>query len=73
MHNIKKRIDLMFTFVMGAFLFQWKRFMKCDGRPDPTSVKEINTFIALTKDKGKTDINVVLDDAKLILSVSTDP
>ncbi|CAK8672189.1 unnamed protein product [Clavelina lepadiformis] len=48
---------------------EWKRFMKCDGRPDPTSVKEINTFIALTKDKGKKDINVVLDDAKLILSL----
>nr|XP_018669746.1 axonemal 84 kDa protein isoform X1 [Ciona intestinalis] len=48
---------------------EWNRYMKCDGKPDPTSVKEINTFISLSHEKGSPDVNIVLEDAKLILSL----
>uniref|UniRef100_H2ZH42 Uncharacterized protein n=1 Tax=Ciona savignyi TaxID=51511 RepID=H2ZH42_CIOSA len=47
----------------------WNRYMRCDGKPDPTSVKEINTFISLLKETGSPDTNVVLEDAQLILSL----
>jgi len=43
--------------------------MKCDGKPDPTSAKEINTFITLAKENGKPEIDAVLADVELILSV----
>uniref|UniRef100_H2ZH40 Uncharacterized protein n=1 Tax=Ciona savignyi TaxID=51511 RepID=H2ZH40_CIOSA len=48
---------------------EWNRYMRCDGKPDPTSVKEINTFISLLKETGSPDTNVVLEDAQLILSL----
>ena len=44
--------------------------MRCDGKPDPSSLTQINTFISLTKQKKNADINAVLDDAQLILAVS---
>ena len=43
--------------------------MRCDGRPDPTKTKEINTFLSLMGENGSHELQEVLDDVKLILSV----
>uniref|UniRef100_H2ZH41 Uncharacterized protein n=1 Tax=Ciona savignyi TaxID=51511 RepID=H2ZH41_CIOSA len=55
--------------IYTSLILQWNRYMRCDGKPDPTSVKEINTFISLLKETGSPDTNVVLEDAQLILSL----
>lgn len=44
--------------------------MRCDGSPDPTVLKQINTFINLKKETGKPDMNVILEEAKDIYEVS---
>ena len=50
---------------------KWDRYMLCDGRPDPTSKKEINTFINLMKeDTESMDIGKVLKQSELVLEVS---
>ena len=52
---------------------QWDRYMLCDGRPDPTSKKEINTFINLTmEDESLLDVGKVLKKSELILEVNYD-
>lgn len=44
--------------------------MLCDGRPDPTCKKDINTFINLTReDDSNKDIGKVLKKCELILEV----
>lgn len=44
--------------------------MKCDGRPDPSSKKDINTFINLTKDDcSKIDISQTLKTCEMVLEV----
>lgn len=45
--------------------------MKCDGRPDPSSKKDINTFINLTKDdRSNTDMSQTLKTCEMVLEVS---
>ena len=43
--------------------------MRCDGRPDPTKAKEINTFLSLMNENGSHELQAALDDVKLLLSV----
>ena len=46
--------------------------MKCDGRPDPLSTKDINTFINLTKDDclNILDIRETLKTCEIIFDVN---
>jgi len=49
---------------------KWEKFMKCDGRPDPSSKKDINTFINLTKeDSSNTDMSETLKTCEMILEL----
>jgi len=44
--------------------------MLCDGRPDPSSKKDINTFINLTKeDHSNLDTKTTLATCEMILEV----
>ena len=44
--------------------------MRCDGRPDPTKTREVNTFLSLLNENGSHELQHALDDVKLLLSVS---
>ena len=45
--------------------------MLCDGRPDPTSKKELNTYMNLWKDETEfKEVKVVLGECELTLEVS---
>ena len=45
--------------------------MLCDGRPDPTSKKELNTFMNLWKDETEfKEFQLVLGECELTLEVS---
>ena len=45
--------------------------MRCDGRPDPTKAREVNTFLSLLNENGSHELQAALDDVKLLLSVSS--
>ena len=45
--------------------------MRCDGRPDPTKTREVNTFLSLLNENGSHELRAALDDVKLLLSVSS--
>ena len=46
--------------------------MLCDGSPDPTNAGEINTYMSLwMEDLERADLDSVLEDSELTLSVST--
>ena len=57
---------------MGAHcIFQWARYMRCDGSPDPTIAVEINTYMNLWRENTKeNDIDTILKESNLVLSVS---
>ena len=45
--------------------------MKCDGRLDPSSKKDINTFINLTKeDSSNTDMRETLKTCEMVIEVN---
>jgi len=51
-------------------MFQWARYMRCDGSPNPTTPGEINTYINLRLEDDKhNDIDSVLKQGELDLSV----
>lgn len=57
-------------FVFCCF-FQWARYMRCDGSPDPTIPGEINTYINLRlEDNQNDDIETVLKHGELDIAVS---
>ena len=46
--------------------------MLCDGRPDPTSKKELNTYMNLWKEESEfKEFNLVLEECELTLEVIT--
>ncbi len=52
------------------FLNQWDRYMLCDGRPDPTSKKDLNTYMNLWKeDTLFKPFEEVLQECELTLEV----
>ncbi|KAL0962643.1 hypothetical protein UPYG_G00343190 [Umbra pygmaea] len=48
---------------------KWDRYMRCDGRPDPSVQKEINTFITLWKEDPEVQFKLVLKDCALALQL----
>ncbi|KAK2832137.1 hypothetical protein Q7C36_015599 [Tachysurus vachellii] len=62
---------------------KWKRYMICDGSPNPAIRPEINTFITLWKEDPDVDIQTILkqcalalrltDELELVLSEETEP
>eukprot|EP00795_Rhopilema_esculentum_P011349 gene11349-21540_t len=49
---------------------KWDRYMLCDGRPDPTSSKELNTYLNLWKDESEyKDFADVLEECELTLEL----
>lgn len=53
------------------FYFQWSRYMRCDGSPDPMNQLEINTYINLRlEDQSRDDAENVLEDSEMDLMVS---
>ncbi|XP_056878608.1 dynein axonemal intermediate chain 7 isoform X2 [Takifugu flavidus] len=47
----------------------WERYMCCDGRPDPTAQREINTYISLWRDDQEVDITHVLEQCSSALQL----
>jgi len=49
---------------------KWDRYMLCDGRPDPSSKKDVNTFINLTKeDHTNIEMKETLANCEMILEL----
>jgi len=49
---------------------KWDRYMLCDGRPDPTSKKELNTYMNLWKEESEfKEFNLVLEECELTLEL----
>ncbi|XP_031794328.1 protein CASC1 isoform X2 [Sarcophilus harrisii] len=48
---------------------EWKHYIECDGTPDPCITQEINTYISLWKEKTNEDIDTVMKESKLVLSL----
>ncbi|XP_028809621.1 dynein axonemal intermediate chain 7 isoform X2 [Denticeps clupeoides] len=44
---------------------RWERYMRCDGSPDPSAIREINTFISLWRDDPEVQANLVLTQCAL--------
>lgn len=69
------RTNFMFVFIniySTVLLTSHHRYMLCDGSPDPTNAGEINAYISLWKeDETRVQVNEVLHDALLCLSVRT--
>jgi len=49
---------------------KWDRYMLCDGRPDPTCKKEINTYINLTKENlSGMQMTNIIKECELVLEL----
>ncbi|XP_019898414.2 protein CASC1 isoform X2 [Esox lucius] len=48
---------------------KWDRYMRCDGSPDPSVQKEINTFITLWKENTEVQFKPVLNECALALQL----
>jgi len=72
--NTKRKIEKYLSFIHKTFEsekydFEFKRFTRSGNRPDPMNLKEINTYISILKESGSTEMEVVMADAKLIVSI----
>ncbi|KAJ8006731.1 hypothetical protein DPEC_G00110250 [Dallia pectoralis] len=48
---------------------KWDRYMRCDGSPDPSVQKEINTFITLWRENTEVQFKLVLKECALALQL----
>ncbi|XP_057317605.1 dynein axonemal intermediate chain 7-like isoform X2 [Hydractinia symbiolongicarpus] len=49
---------------------KWNRYLLCNGRPDPTDKKDINTFISLWRENNEDlELNRVLKKSELVLEL----
>ncbi|KAL8222331.1 UNVERIFIED_CONTAM: hypothetical protein K2H54_075516, partial [Gekko kuhli] len=49
---------------------KWSHYLACDGSPDPTVPREINTFMSLWQEDKKNDIQTVMKKGKRVLEAS---
>lgn len=63
--------QIIYKICFLSLFFQWARYMRCDGSPDPTIPGEINTYINLRlEDNQNDDIETVLKHGELDIAVS---
>ncbi|XP_078738432.1 dynein axonemal intermediate chain 7 isoform X1 [Lampetra fluviatilis] len=48
---------------------QWERYMRCDGTPDPSEAKEINTFLSLWVESAPRDVATALQQCSTALDL----
>ncbi|XP_034719562.1 protein CASC1 isoform X2 [Etheostoma cragini] len=48
---------------------KWKRYMRCDGIPDPAAQQDLNTYISLWRDDPEVNITLVLKQCHLALQL----
>ncbi|XP_032833969.2 dynein axonemal intermediate chain 7 isoform X1 [Petromyzon marinus] len=48
---------------------QWERYMRCDGTPDPSEAKEINTFLSLWAESAPRDVATALRECSTALDL----
>ncbi|RVE56321.1 hypothetical protein OJAV_G00219960 [Oryzias javanicus] len=49
---------------------KWERYMRCDGAPDPTEQRHINTFISLWRDDPEVNVTQVLRQCNCALQLT---
>ncbi|NXX77922.1 CASC1 protein, partial [Urocolius indicus] len=47
----------------------WEHYLSCDGSPDPTVLKEINTFMSLWREDQNEDIQLVMEKGEQVLKL----
>ncbi|NWX49193.1 CASC1 protein, partial [Steatornis caripensis] len=47
----------------------WEHYLSCDGSPDPTVLKEINTFMSLWREDQNEDIQLVMEKGEQVLNL----
>ncbi|NXI73286.1 CASC1 protein, partial [Anseranas semipalmata] len=48
---------------------KWEHYIACDGSPDPTILREINTFMSLWREDQNKDIQLVLEKGEQVLNL----
>ncbi|XP_061864931.1 dynein axonemal intermediate chain 7 isoform X4 [Colius striatus] len=48
---------------------KWEHYLRCDGRPDPTVLQEINTFMSLWREDQNEDIQLVMEKGGQVLNL----
>ncbi|XP_010281884.1 PREDICTED: protein CASC1 [Phaethon lepturus] len=46
---------------------KWEHYLSCDGSPDPTVLKEINTFMSLWREEQNEDVQLVMQKGEQVL------
>lgn len=59
----------LYLFFLEHFL-QWEHYLSCDENPDPTVLREINTFMSLWREDQNKDIKRVMEKGEQVLNVS---
>ncbi|NWW93221.1 CASC1 protein, partial [Rhynochetos jubatus] len=48
---------------------KWEHYLRCDGRPDPAVLPEINTFMSLWREERNEDIRLVMEKGEQVLNL----
>ncbi|NXE21401.1 CASC1 protein, partial [Ardeotis kori] len=48
---------------------KWEHYLSCDGNPDPTVLREINTFMSLWREDQNKDIQLVMEKGEQVLNL----
>uniref|UniRef100_A0A3P9H3E8 Dynein axonemal intermediate chain 7 n=1 Tax=Oryzias latipes TaxID=8090 RepID=A0A3P9H3E8_ORYLA len=52
---------------------EWERYMRCDGTPDPTERRHVNTYISLWRDDPEVNITQLTEELEVLLEEVSDP
>ncbi|XP_071405735.1 dynein axonemal intermediate chain 7-like [Pithys albifrons albifrons] len=47
----------------------WQRYLSCDGSPDPTVLRELNTFLSLWREEQDEDVQLVMEKGAQVLKL----